>query len=186
MAAFLACQVTVGYRLGRYRIASPEVALAWAVFAPLTSFLNWLWFMGFVSYIQHTHPDMAWYDREEEWSFYHVQLKSTAHVTFPWFVERLFHNIMDHPAHHIDPTIPLTALPQSQKQLENAYPEHAVVIRWTPRQFLRLTRCCKLYDFERHCWLDFDGRPTTRTGLAGLSRRAPAGEGCLQASDAAG
>jgi acyl-lipid omega-6 desaturase (Delta-12 desaturase) len=171
VAAFLACQVYVGYHLALYRIASPTVALAWAVIAPPASFLVWLWFMGFVSYIQHTHPGMAWYDKEEEWSFYHVQLTSTAHVTFPWVVERVFHNIMDHPAHHLDPTIPLTELPVSQKQLERSYPEHAVVVRWTPREFLRLTRCCKLYDYERHCWLDFEGNPTTPAGLAGLPRR---------------
>src|SRR5262249_20230437 len=154
VAAFLACQMFVGYHLAHYRIASQPIALAWAVVAPPASFLVWLWFMGFVSYIQHTHPRMAWYDNEDEWSSYHVQLTSTAHVTFPWLVERLFHNIMDHPAHHIDPTIPLTALPVSQRQLEWSYPEHAVVVRWTPREFLRLTRCCKLYDYERHGWLD--------------------------------
>src|SRR5262249_33147227 len=175
VAAFFAGQVSVGYYLAQFRISSPAVALAWAVIAPLTSFLMWLWFMGFVSYIQHTHPSMAWYDKEDEWSFYHVELRSTAHVTFPWPVERVLHNIMDHPAHHIDPTIPLTELPQSQKQLERTYPEHAVVIRWTLRDFLHLTRCCKLYDFERHCWLDFAGKPTTPMGLAGPPRRGAGG-----------
>jgi omega-6 fatty acid desaturase (delta-12 desaturase) len=172
--AFLIGQISGSYYLARSRIESPSLALAWAVVAPMTTFLTWLWFMGFVSYIQHTHPGMAWYDNEEEWSFYHVQLTSTAHVTFPWIIERVLHNIMDHPAHHIDPTIPLTELPRSQKQLERTYPEHAVVIRWTPREFLRLTRCCKLYDFQRHCWLDFDGNPTTPPILA--RRQEKAGE----------
>jgi omega-6 fatty acid desaturase (delta-12 desaturase) len=161
IAAFYALQITVGCYLALVYIESPTVALLWGMLAPTATFLIWLWFMGFVSYIQHTHPRMAWYDNEEEWSFYHAQLKSTAHVTFPWLVERVLHNIMDHPAHHIDPTIPLTELPQSQKLLEQSYPEHAVVIGWTLRDFLDLTRCCKLYDFERHCWLDFDGKPTT-------------------------
>ena len=30
---------------------------------------------------------------------------------------------------------------------------------------LRICRTCKLYDYGRHGWLDFQGRPTTPTGL---------------------
>ena len=142
---------------------SPGLVLPRAAYAGLAVFLPWLiwiWFMGFVSFVQHTHPRMAWYDREDEWSFYHVQLTSTAHVTFPWPLERLMHNIMDHPAHHIDPTIPLYELPRSQKQLEESCPEHAVVIPWTVRDYFRTCAACKLYDFRRHCWTDFAGVPT--------------------------
>jgi omega-6 fatty acid desaturase (delta-12 desaturase) len=125
----------------------------------------WIWFMGFVSFVQHTHPRMAWYDDEAEWSFYHVQLKSTAHVRFPWPVERVLHNIMDHPAHHIDPTIPLYELPRAQRLLEEMAPEHAVVVDWTPWEYFRTCAACKLYDFENHRWLNFAGQPTTPAGL---------------------
>jgi omega-6 fatty acid desaturase (delta-12 desaturase) len=138
-----------------------------AVLVPWTS---WLWFMGFTSYVQHTHPRCAWYDNEAEWSFYHVQLKSTTHVVFPWPIERLLNNIMDHPAHHLDPVIPLYNLPQSQKLLEQTTPEHAVVVRWTPMEYLRTCAACKLYDFRRHCWTDFTGRPTTPCNLPDLPR----------------
>jgi omega-6 fatty acid desaturase (delta-12 desaturase) len=141
------------------------VYAALSVLAPWTA---WIWFMGFVSFLQHTHPRMAWYNDEAEWSFYHVQLKSTAHVVFPWPIERLLNNIMDHPAHHLDSQIPLYNLPQSQKLLEETTPEHAVVIRWTPWEYLRICRACKLYDFERHCWTDFNGVPTTPCNLPDL------------------
>ena len=150
---------------------SPGLVLPRAAYAGLAVFLPWLiwiWFMGFVSFVQHTHPRMAWYDREDEWSFYHVQLTSTAHVTFPWPLERLMHNIMDHPAHHIDPTIPLYELPRSQRDLERSCPAHAVVVRWTPVDYFRTCAACKLYDFGRHCWTDFDGNPTTPPHFAGL------------------
>ena len=126
--------------------------------------------MGFVSYLQHTHPRMAWYNREDEWSFYHVQIKSTAHVVFPHPLERLMHNIMDHPAHHIDPGIPLYELPQSQHELENQSPEHAVVIRWNLWEYVRTCAACKLYDFDRHCWTDFAGKPTSEFNLTGLPK----------------
>ena len=116
--AFLALQLLAAYtltgfasdlKMPRWLIATVGVFLPW---------VTWIWFMGFVSFLQHTHPRTAWYDDEAEWSFYHVQLRSTTHVTFPWPIERLLHNIMDHPAHHIDPTIPLYELPASQKLLE--------------------------------------------------------------------
>jgi omega-6 fatty acid desaturase (delta-12 desaturase) len=144
----------------------------YAVLATVMPWMTWIWFMGFVSFIQHTHPRMAWYDREEEWSFYHVQLRSTSHVVFPPPIERILHNIMDHPAHHIDPTIPLYELPRSQRILERMAPEHSVVIRWTPWDYFRTCAACKLYDFRRDCWTDFDGNPTTPTGLRGLPKPA--------------
>jgi hypothetical protein len=34
---------------------------------------------------------------------------------------------------------------------------------------LELCRVCKLYDFERHCWTDFEGNATSETGLPGLA-----------------
>jgi len=171
---FLALQGLAAWWLASERPASVLPPVVYAILAVILPWLLWIWFMGFVSFIQHTHPRMAWYDREDEWSFYHVQLKSTAHVVFPWPVGHILHNIMEHPAHHLDPTIPLYELPRSQKQLEQSCPEHAVVIPWTVRDYFRTCAACKLYDFRRHCWTDFAGVPTTPTGLPGLPRFDPA------------
>jgi omega-6 fatty acid desaturase (delta-12 desaturase) len=180
VAAFVALQVAAGWWLSGF---TPEmmlpreglvllvVGVPWAV---------WMSFQGLASYIQHTHPRTAWYDNEEEWSFYHVQLKSTTHVIFPWPIERLLNNIMDHPAHHLDPTIPLYELPASQKLLEQRAPEHSVVYFWTPLEHLRTCRKCKLYDYRRHCWLDFNGNPTTSEGLHGLPLVRAKGEAAGQ------
>jgi omega-6 fatty acid desaturase (delta-12 desaturase) len=145
----------------------PILMILAGVFVP---FSLWIWFMGFVSYIQHTHPQMAWYADEKEWSFYHVQLRSTAHVTFPWPIERLLNNIMDHPAHHLEPTLPLYQLPGAQRELEEQTRPHAVVIMWTPWEYWRGCTACKLYDFDRQCWTDFQGNPTSALGLPGLPR----------------
>jgi omega-6 fatty acid desaturase (delta-12 desaturase) len=124
-----------------------------------------------VSYIQHTHPLCAWYDDEDEWTFHHVQLKSSTHIVFPWPIEPMLNNIMDHAAHHLDPSIPLYNLPQSQKLLEETAADHAVVIRWSFGEYLRTTAACKLYDFDRHCWTDFDGNPTSPLNLPTLLLR---------------
>jgi len=125
----------------------------------------WIWFMGFVSYIQHTHPLCAWYNDEAEWTFHHVQLKSTTHIRFPWPIEPMLNNIMDHAAHHLDPKIPLYYLPQSQKLLEEKAPEHALVINWSFSEYLHTCAACKLYDFKRHCWTDWNGNPTSPLNL---------------------
>lgn len=171
VAAFLGVQLWASWELTNL---TPDRVLPAAVYALVAVFLPWtlwIWFMGFVSFVQHTHPRLAWYDKEDEWSFYHAQLKSTVHVVFPWPIERMLHNIMDHPAHHIDPTIPLYYLPQSQRLLEAELPEHAEVYYWTPRDYFHTCAACKLYDFERHCWLDFNGVPTTPFDLCGPGPR---------------
>jgi omega-6 fatty acid desaturase (delta-12 desaturase) len=168
VGVFLLAQLGLAWLLAAGVSADPLWCAAYAAGAVATAFLLWIWFMGFVSFIQHTHPRMAWYDNEDEWSFYHVQLRSTAHVVFPWPIEHLLHNIMDHPAHHLDPQIPLYRLPQAQKALEETAAEHAVVIRWTPLDYWRTCAACKLYDFDRHCWTDFAGVPTTPCNLPEL------------------
>jgi omega-6 fatty acid desaturase (delta-12 desaturase) len=165
---FFAAQLTAAWFLSGLTPDRRTPRALLTIFAVVPPWVVWVWFMGFVSYIQHTHPRMAWYDNVEEWTFYHVQLRSTAHVVFPWPVERLLNNIMDHPAHHLDPGIPLYELPRGQQLLERSCPEHAVVIHWTPADFLRTCAACKLYDFRRHCWTDFTGTPTTPLGLSGL------------------
>lgn len=163
--AFFALQVLGMYSLATHTTGLFLPPLAYAVFDVVLPWVIWIQFMGFVSFVQHTHPRLAWYDSPEEWSFYHVQLKSTTHVVFPYPIEKLLNNIMDHAAHHIDPAIPLYHLPESQRLLEESCEEHAAVIHWSPWQYLELCRVCKLYDFDRHCWTDFEGNPTSELGL---------------------
>ena len=169
--AFFAAQCAAAWLLSAELHGQTWRALGHAAVGIVVPFGLWIWFMGFVSYIQHTHPTVAWYDDEAEWAFYTVQLKSTVHVVFPWPIERLLNNIMDHPAHHLDPVIPLYRLPESQRLLEETTPEHAVIVHWTPWEYLRTCAACKLYDFERHCWTDFDGNPTSPLNLPSLLRR---------------
>jgi omega-6 fatty acid desaturase (delta-12 desaturase) len=171
VVAFLGLQMLAGVILVQ---GAPDPILpAWlhVLLAIAVPWILWIGFMGFITFLQHTHPQMPWYDKEEEWSFYHVQLTSTAHVVFPWPIERILHNIMDHPAHHLDPAIPLYELPRSQRKLEQASPEHSVVIYWTPWDCLRACAACKLYDFERHCWTDFAGKRTSGCTLEPFGRK---------------
>jgi len=169
---FVALEILGVYLMARHASGLFLPPLPYAIVTVVLPWVLWVQFMGFVSYIQHTHPKLAWYDDPAEWSFYHVQLKSSTHVVFPFPIERLFNNIMDHAAHHIDPAIPLYHLPKSQRLLEQSCEDHAAVIPWTPRQYWELCRVCKLYDFDRHCWTDFAGHATSEMDLPNLAFKA--------------
>jgi omega-6 fatty acid desaturase (delta-12 desaturase) len=118
--------------------------------------------MGFATFQHHTHPRVIWYAEESEWSFYRSQVEGTVHVVFPRWLELLLHNIMEHTAHHIDTRVPLYRLNDAQRAVENAFgAERVITERFTFAGMSRVFRCCRLYDYETHQWLDFDGRPTT-------------------------
>lgn len=121
-------------------------------------FLNWM--AGLVTFVQHTHPRVRWFADREEWCFYRGQVRGTVHITVPWPVGLLLHNVLDHTAHHADPRVPLYQLGDCQRHLERAYPD-VVMERWTPRQFRRTLATCRLYDYKHHRWLDFAGNATT-------------------------
>ena len=111
-------------------------------------------------FVTHTHPRAVWFADRSEWS-YRDNIRNTPHIIFPLGMNPLFLNFFEHTAHHVDPRIPLYHLVEAQSELEAEFGAELAVERLTPRYFLRLLRLCRLYDFERHCWLDYDGRPTT-------------------------
>ncbi len=155
--------------LGRWLAAMNPNALLppWplAFVLVLGTWFAWIFSMGVVSFIQHTHPRIAWYDNEDEWAFHHAQLRGSTHVHLPRAVDVLLSNIMDHPAHHLDTRLPLHALPASQAALENEAPHHSVVVSGSPAEYWRTCKACKLYDYRRHCWTDFAGTPTSPLNL---------------------
>jgi omega-6 fatty acid desaturase (delta-12 desaturase) len=120
----------------------------------------WNWLMAFVTIQHHTHPQSPWFNNAEEWSFFHAQVHGTVHVRLPRWIELLFHNILDHTAHHVDPKIPLYNLPRCQRGLEDRFPAEIIVQQSSIPALHRILRACKLYDYEHHCWLGFDGNPS--------------------------
>ena len=124
-------------------------------------FLLWNWLSGFATFLQHTHPRITWYCDREEWSFFRGQVQSAIHVMFPWPVGPILHNIMEHTAHHVDPSIPLYNLPCSQRHLEQSYSEDVIVEKFTIAYFVRVLAQCQLYDYRTRQWLNFEGSPMT-------------------------
>lgn len=146
-------------------------ALVWAAIATQQSmwltlfagfvvpFIFWNGMIGMVIYIQHTHPEIEWYENKEEWAASQPFVSTTVHLTFKYFGRRLLHNIMVHTAHHVDMSIPLYRLPEAQKRLEEMLPGRIVIQYFSWRWYFKCARHCKLYDYANKRWLDFKGAP---------------------------
>jgi acyl-lipid omega-6 desaturase (Delta-12 desaturase) len=142
---------------------SPGLVLSMTVALP---FALWNMGMGFLIYLHHTHPGVAWFDDRREWKRRAAQRRQAVHVAFPDRIDALLHHIMDHTAHHVDPGVPLYHLRKAQAILEANYPAEVPVQPFSWAYFRRCVAICKLYDYERHCWLDFEGRVTAEVPLA--------------------
>jgi omega-6 fatty acid desaturase (delta-12 desaturase) len=116
------------------------------------------WVIGMVGFLHHTHPRIRWYADLSEWYRCRHDVSLAVHVVTPWPVDWLLGNALNHTAHHVDPGLPFPDLPARQQQLEQACGE--VIQRVRLADFRRLLATCKLYDYERHCWLDFQGNLT--------------------------
>lgn len=129
-------------------------------------FALWNGIMGFVVYVHHTHPGIAWFQKRQEWQRFRAYLTATANVRLPLGLDRLMHNIMEHNAHHLNPRIPMFALRRAQSVLIEKFAGDFQTYRMGWVEFRDCVRSCKLYDFANHCWTDFNGRVTAKVPLA--------------------
>ena len=124
-------------------------------------YLIWSYLAGVVDLVHHTHPNAVCFNDRSEFDYYEATVRSSTHVKMPFGLDRLVHNVFEHTAHHVDPRVPLYHLPKTQAQLEAANPGDVPVERLGPSYVLRILRTCRLYDYQRRQWLDYDGTPTT-------------------------
>jgi len=136
--------------------------LTLGVFVP---FACWNAIMGFVVYLHHTHPEIAWFKKRHEWQLYRAYLTSTVCVRFPFGIDRLMHNIMEHNAHHLNPRIPMYSLRRAQEVLTARFSDQFQTYRMTALTYRDCVRNCKLYDYANHAWLDFKGQVTSQVKL---------------------
>ncbi|HJW41907.1 MAG TPA: fatty acid desaturase [Rhizomicrobium sp.] len=144
--------------------ATPGWGMAFAnaaVFGVVIPFLVWNLFISFVTVIQHTGPRVKWSMPTGRPSTPAQKLHGTVRIRFPEMFDVLFHRLMQHSAHHLNPIIPMYSLKAAQRSLEESHGEEVISVRWTPAYHMQLVRSCKLYDTERDCWCDFDFQPTT-------------------------
>lgn len=132
-----------------------SIVLGWVI-----PFAVWNYIMALTIYIQHTHPSVPWFSDEETWTSYDGNIRGSTHVELPVVVAPLWNMVLGHTAHHVMPSIPIYKLPRAQKRLLARYGDDIAQVKLWPSTYLAITRACKLFDFERMCWTDFEGRPT--------------------------
>lgn len=151
----------VGWALHSGRPLWPLLAFGFAI-----PFFVWNCLMGFVIYVQHTHPRVAWYDRRDEWSANAGYATTTVHIKLKRPLDGLIHYILEHGAHHVNMGIPLYRLKEAQARLGATLDERLKSEVFTWRYYWNTVRRCKLYDFAQHVWMDFDGRVTSAPAVA--------------------
>ena len=131
----------------------------------------WMWFkvgivplvlfnyvIGSVVYIHHVAPEIPWHARRK-WNKFKGQIEGTTILRAPAWLNVFFHNILLHVPHHVDMRIPFYHLPEACEVLRDQWGSYIVdrELRWS--DYLRATRNCKLFDFERGIWLGYSGEP---------------------------
>ena len=154
--AFFCAQLSV-LALGATSVADFALRFVLAIGLPFAVFC---WLVGFASFLNHTHPQVPWFARRAEWSFYIGQVHCTVHMEVPKWMIFFLTDVGLHGAHHIDPRVPIWGLDKAEPRIRATAGEEIIVEQWTYRRHCEILRVCKLYDYDAHCWLGFDGRPT--------------------------
>lgn len=135
--------------------SSPGLVVALGFLLP---FFLWTWTVGLVVYLHHTAPDLRWFDDRRQWLRAAAQATATRYLRLPPLLETLLHQIMAHPAHHLDGTIPCYRLKAAQRRLTELLPE-VQPVRFTWRYYRECVRICKTYDFALGSWRPFAPSP---------------------------
>jgi omega-6 fatty acid desaturase (delta-12 desaturase) len=145
--------------------ATHQAAYFLVLLGIVVPFLTWNAIIGFVVFVHHTHPQIAWFDKRHDWQRKRGYIALTANVRLPFGIGGLMHNIMDHNAHHVNPRVPMFMLRAAQALLCERFASefHSYRLNW--RGYMDCARRCKLYDFTNHTWLDFRGEVTSRVLL---------------------
>ncbi len=135
-----------------------------AVFLVVVPLIATHWMIGWVIYLNHTHPDIVWYDDPVDWSRHRVQLEGSVGLNFGGVADLVWpRRIMHHTAHHVDPGVPLRHLADAQRHLETTLGSQVVSYRWSLPMFRKILARCKLYDYGTKTWLDYEA--TSGDGL---------------------
>jgi omega-6 fatty acid desaturase (delta-12 desaturase) len=123
-------------------------------------------------YIQHTHPRLPWFDGPVHRKAALAQEELSTTFEFPRWVKYLMHNVYDHAAHHVNPRVPFYHLGEATSKLNELAGARAIAEPFSFRRLHQTLKTCRLYDYENHRWLDFDGKPTTGSQITDAQRQA--------------
>jgi omega-6 fatty acid desaturase (delta-12 desaturase) len=133
-----------------------------------------IWFATFsmTVFLQHTHPQVRWYGDVAS----SPPEALSVHVGIPHWINHLSHYGLEHPVHHVSAAIPHYRLKEAQAALAGIATPPVIAMRFTPANLRDVVTRCRLYDYDAHAWMDFDGKvtalPLERGTLPAKSRQA--------------
>jgi omega-6 fatty acid desaturase (delta-12 desaturase) len=135
--------------------------LAAIFFGAVVPFVVWNYAMGLTTYQHHTHDAIKWYKSKAAWrNEVSNQGDVTVHVKYPTWYNIITHNIYIHPAHHLNPKIPLYHLPKTEAILLEDSNNKILTVPFSLIGFIKTVHKCKLYNYEQQQWLNFKGEPS--------------------------
>ena len=137
-----------------------------------------IWFTVFsmTAFLQHTNPQLRWYG--DVASMASPPEATAVHVGIPHWMNHVTHYVLEHSVHHVSAMIPHYHLKQAQATLAGIAGPDVITMRFTVGNMRDVLRRCRLYDFERHAWLNFDGE-VTAIPLDTSRTSRPSSEGLL-------
>jgi omega-6 fatty acid desaturase (delta-12 desaturase) len=117
-----------------------------------------IWFTTFsmTVFLQHTHPQVRWY-RDSASS---PPDALSVHVGIPHWINHMSHYGLEHPVHHVSAIIPHYRLKEAQAALAGIAAPPVIAMRFTAGNVADVLARCRLYDYDAHAWMDFDGTVT--------------------------
>lgn len=119
-----------------------------------------IWFTTFsmTAFLQHTNPQLRWY--RDVASMASPSESTSVHVGIPHWMNHITHYVLEHPVHHVSAMIPHYYLKQAQEALAGAVAPNIISMRFNFANLRDVLRRCRLYDYDAHAWLDFNGEVT--------------------------
>lgn len=160
-AVILSYQVvffTVLYNAPSFAPVTSTTAILLGSIVPMIVFAT---LVGGSLYMMHTNRRVPWFKGELDRKGDAAVEYCSTHLTLPPLLSKLVHHVFAHSVHHAHPSVPCYRTPEAQKRLDELLGTSAVKEPMTLGGTLATLKACKLYDFEKHQWLDFNGTPTT-------------------------
>lgn len=131
-----------------------------------------IWYMMFsmTAFLQHTNPRLRWY--RTTGSVASPPHSLSVQVVLPGWMNHLSHYVMEHPVHHVTAAIPFYHLKKAQTALIGTVGPQTISMPFTIGNMADALRRCKLYDYDRHVWTNFEGEVTGIPDETLLARQA--------------
>lgn len=135
-----------------YFFAGGVIGIICALVIP---FIVFNYYIAFVVYLNHTHPDVPFFIDRKQWTHTVGMVYCSVTVQCGRLGKILLHNIMTHTPHHVDIRIPFYNLDRAYADISSQYGQYLTKYPFSWKTIHGIFKACKVYDFENHKWLSF-------------------------------